>query len=38
VWMRREDEAKTGFTTPFGIFCFVRCQKAFAMLGQLSTA
>jgi hypothetical protein len=23
VWMRREDEAKTGFTTPFGIFCFV---------------
>jgi hypothetical protein len=24
VWMRREDEAKTGFTTPFGIFCFIR--------------
>jgi hypothetical protein len=24
VWMRREDEAKTGFTSPFGIFCFVR--------------
>jgi hypothetical protein len=24
VWMRREDEAKTGFTTPFDIFCFVR--------------
>jgi hypothetical protein len=23
-WMRREDKAKTGFTTPFGIFCFVR--------------
>jgi hypothetical protein len=23
VWMRREDEAKTGFTTPFRIFCFV---------------
>jgi hypothetical protein len=22
--MRREEEAKTGFTTPFGIFCFVR--------------
>jgi hypothetical protein len=22
--MRREDEAKTGFTTPFGIFCFVK--------------
>jgi hypothetical protein len=24
VWMRREDKEKTGFTTPFGIFCFVR--------------
>jgi hypothetical protein len=24
VWMRREYEAKMGFTTPFGIFCFVR--------------
>jgi hypothetical protein len=24
VWMRREDEAKTGFTPPFDIFCFVR--------------
>jgi hypothetical protein len=24
VWMRREDEAKTGFTTPFDIFCFAR--------------
>jgi hypothetical protein len=22
--MRREDEDKTGFTSPFGIFCFVR--------------
>jgi hypothetical protein len=22
--MRREDEAKTRFTTPFGIFCFIR--------------
>jgi hypothetical protein len=27
VWMRREDEAKTGFTTPFGIFCFVRMSE-----------
>jgi hypothetical protein len=24
VWMQRGDEAKTRFTTPFGIFCFVR--------------
>jgi hypothetical protein len=24
VWMRREGEAKTGFTTPFSTFCFVR--------------
>jgi hypothetical protein len=36
--MRREDEAKTGFTTPFGVFVLSECQKAFATLGQLSTA
>jgi hypothetical protein len=24
VWMRWEDEAKTGFTTPFGVFYFIR--------------
>ena len=24
IWMKREDEEKTSFTTPFGIYCFVR--------------
>jgi hypothetical protein len=33
VWMRREDEAKTGFTTPFGIFCFVRMQEGLRNAG-----
>jgi hypothetical protein len=33
VWMRREDEAKTGFTTPFGIFCFVRMPEGFRNTG-----
>jgi hypothetical protein len=33
VWMRREDEAKIGFTTPFGIFCFVRMPKGLRNAG-----
>jgi hypothetical protein len=33
VWMRREDEAKTGFTTPFGIFCFVRMPEGLCNAG-----
>jgi hypothetical protein len=33
VWMRREDEAKTGFTTPFGIFCFVRMPEGLRNAG-----
>jgi hypothetical protein len=33
VWMRREDEAKTGFTTPFRVFYFIRML----MLGLPST-
>ena len=24
IWMKREDEEKTSFTTPFGTYCFVR--------------
>jgi hypothetical protein len=24
VWMRTEDDAKMGFTTSFGVFCFIR--------------
>jgi hypothetical protein len=34
VCMRREDEAKTGFTTPFGIFCFVRMQEGLRNAGS----
>jgi hypothetical protein len=34
VWMRREDEAKTGFTTPFGIFCFVRMPEGLRNVGS----
>jgi hypothetical protein len=32
--MRREDEAKTGFTTPFGIFCFVRMPEGLRNAGS----
>jgi hypothetical protein len=32
--MRREDEAKTGFTTPFGIFCFVRITEGLRNAGS----
>jgi hypothetical protein len=31
--MRRDDEAKTGFTTPFGIFCFVRMPDGLRNVG-----
>jgi hypothetical protein len=31
--MRREDEAKTGFTTPFGVFCFVRMPEGLRNTG-----
>jgi hypothetical protein len=31
--MRREDEAKTGFTTPFGIFYFVRMLEGLCNAG-----
>jgi hypothetical protein len=34
VWMRREDEAKTGFTTPFGIFCFVKMPEGLCNAGS----
>jgi hypothetical protein len=33
VWMRREDEAKTGFTTPFGIFRFVKMPEGLRNAG-----
>jgi len=27
IWMRKEDEEKTNFITPFGTYCFVRMPK-----------
>jgi hypothetical protein len=33
VWMRREDEAKPGFTTLFGVFCFVRMPEGLRNAG-----
>jgi hypothetical protein len=33
VWMRREDKTKTRFTTPFGIFCFVRMPEGLRNAG-----
>jgi hypothetical protein len=33
VWMRREDEAKTGLTTPFRIFCFIRMPEGLRNAG-----
>jgi hypothetical protein len=33
VWMQREDKAKTGFTTPFGIFSFVRMPEGLCNAG-----
>jgi hypothetical protein len=38
VWMRREDEAKTGFTTPSASSASSGCQRASATPGLLSTA
>jgi hypothetical protein len=34
VWMRREDEAKTRFTIPFGNFCFVRMPEGLRNAGS----
>jgi hypothetical protein len=38
VWMRRDDEANTGFTTPFEVFCFVRMSEGFRNDGSTLTA
>jgi hypothetical protein len=38
VWMQKEDEAKTGFTTPFGVFCFIRMPEGLRNAGSTSTA
>lgn len=37
VWIRRSDEGKTGFTTPFGVFFFVRMLDGLRNAGPLST-
>jgi hypothetical protein len=34
VWMRRDDEAKTGFRTPFGVFYFVRMLEGLCNVGS----
>jgi hypothetical protein len=34
VRMRREEEAKTGFTTPFSIFCFIRMPEGLRNAGS----
>jgi hypothetical protein len=34
VWMRREDKAKTGFKTPFSVFCFVRMPEGLRNTGS----
>jgi len=34
IWMRREDEEKTSFTTPFGTYCFVRMPEGLKNAGQ----
>jgi hypothetical protein len=33
VWMQRKDEAKTRFTTPFRVFCFVRMPEGLRNAG-----
>lgn len=34
IWMRKEDEEKTSFITPFGTYCFVRMPKGLKNAGQ----
>jgi len=34
IWMRKEDEEKTSFTTPFGTYCFVRMPEGLKNTGQ----
>ena len=33
IWMRKEDEEKTSFTTPFGTYCFVRMPEGLKNAG-----
>jgi beta-lactamase superfamily II metal-dependent hydrolase len=34
IWMRKEDEEKTSFITPFGTYCFVRMAEGLKNAGQ----
>ena len=34
IWMRKEDEEKTSFTTPFSTYCFVGMPKGLKNAGQ----
>ena len=34
IWMKREDEEKTSFTTPFGTYYFVRMHEGLKNAGQ----
>lgn len=33
VWMRKQDEEKTSFVTPFGVYCFVRMPEGLKNAG-----
>ena len=34
IWMRKKDEEKTSFITPFGTYCFVRMPEDLENIGQ----
>ena len=34
IWMKKEDEEKTSFTTPYGTYCFVRMPEGLKNAGQ----
>jgi hypothetical protein len=33
MWMKREDEDKTSFITPFGVYCFMRMPEGLRNAG-----
>ena len=36
IWLKKEDEEKTSFTTPFGTYCYTRMLEGLKMLDQPS--
>jgi hypothetical protein len=34
IWMNKEDEEKTSFTTPFGMYCYVRMPEGLKNAGS----